>query len=154
MTDMHRRAFLLGVAAGLALAGPALAARDHVADIVKALKAQGYRDINVARTLLGRTRITAKGKRGTREIIVNPATGEILRDLRTGSGADDILGGDSGRGSGDGDDDTSGDDDDDDGGDDDDDGDGGGDDGGGDDDDGGGDDDDGGGDDDDGGDDD
>jgi hypothetical protein len=150
MTDMHRRAFLLGIAAGLVLAGPALAARDYVADIVRALKAQGYRDIDVSRTLLGRTRITAKGKRSTREIIVNPATGEILRDLRTGSGADDILGGDgSGRGSSDGDDDNSGgDDDDDDDDDDDNSGSGGGDDddddnsggGGGDDDDGGGDD--------------
>lgn len=113
---MQRRAFLIGSLAVLA-AGPALAARDFVEEIVRELKKQGYREIQVSRTLLGRARITATKARGSREIIVNPATGEILRDLRTG-GTEDILGGEGGsgrgKGGGGGNDDDDDDDDDDD----------------------------------------
>lgn len=123
---MDRRRFLGLCAAGIILAAPACAAEDYVARIVGQLTAQGYDQITVSRTLLGRMRITAAGRRGSREIIVNPATGEILRDLQTG-GSDTILGedgrgrgegGKTGSGSGKGDDDD--DDDDDDDGDDDD----------------------------------
>lgn len=117
MARMQRRAFLIGSFAGL-MAGPALASRDFVEEIVRELKDQGYRKIQVSRTMLGRMRITAENERGSREIIVNPATGEILRDLRTSGATEDILGGEngnSGKGKGDVDDD---DDDDDDGGDD------------------------------------
>lgn len=105
---MNRRDFLArcAAAAALALPAPVLAAQDFVTDIVRQLEAQGYRDIEVERTLLGRMRITAKGRRGDREIIVNPATGEILRDLRTGgSGGDDGLLDDDGEGTGQGTDD-------------------------------------------------
>lgn len=123
---MNRRGVLMLGVAALAGAAPAFA-KDIVADIVGQLEARGYDQISVSRTWLGRARIVAKGARGSREIIVNPATGEILRDLSEGSVAGGGLleaGGDS---SGKGDD--SGDDGGDDGGGDD----GGGDDGGGDD---------------------
>ena len=121
---MKRRDFLCGMAAGLAVGGPALA--EGVADsIVRQLKRLGFRSIVQERTLLGRVRITAQRNDGLREIIVNPNTGEILRDLWTpaggGSGVaiiDDRGGksgkdGNSGHGSG-GDDDEDDDDDDDD----------------------------------------
>lgn len=77
---MKRREFLSGLAVGLALASPA-AAQDYVDSIVHQLKKQGYRSIVLERTLLGRVRILADRKDGEREIIVNPRTGEILRDL-------------------------------------------------------------------------
>ena len=48
--------------------------------IARQLQNQGFRDITVRRTFLGRSRITAKSDRFEREIIVNPRTGEILRD--------------------------------------------------------------------------
>lgn len=53
----------------------------------------GYSDILVSRTLLGRVKIEADGDEGRREIIVNPRTGEILRDLflRLGDGAEGRL---------------------------------------------------------------
>lgn len=116
---MKRRMFLSGLAAGIALAAPAFAA-DVVDSIVRQLKKLGFRHIEQERTLLGRVRITAVRKDGRREIIVNPKTGEILRDLWTPtSGKDGELtiiddpGSRSDDGGDDDDDDDDGDDDDD-----------------------------------------
>lgn len=84
--DMKRRVFLAGLAVGLALSAPAFA--EGVADgIVRQLRDQGYSTITVKQTLLGRTRILAVGPDGQREIIINPRTGEILRDFWTNSGS-------------------------------------------------------------------
>ena len=64
------------------LAAPAAALADSVSDsIARQLRDLGYREITVSRTLLGRTRIVARAKGTYREIIVNPRTGEILRDF-------------------------------------------------------------------------
>jgi len=52
-------------------------------DIVRQLKRLGFRGVAQERTLLGRVRIVATRSDGQREIIVNPKTGEILRDLWT-----------------------------------------------------------------------
>jgi uncharacterized membrane protein YgcG len=51
-----------------------------VGSIIDALRTEGYGQIDVSKTLLGRTRIEATGSGKHREIVVNPATGEILRD--------------------------------------------------------------------------
>jgi hypothetical protein len=59
-----------------------VAAAAGIADqIVRQLQDDGYTDIVLERTWLGRIRITAVSSEGTREIILNPSTGEILRDL-------------------------------------------------------------------------
>lgn len=79
---MKRREFLGGMATGIVAAGPALAS-DLVDSIVRQLKKQGFKSISTERTLLGRVRILADRKDGSREIIINPRTGEILRDLWT-----------------------------------------------------------------------
>ena len=63
----------------LALAGPATA--DRIRDsIVAQLRAQGFTEITVSRTLLGRTRVVAQSPTLNREIIFNPNTGLIMRD--------------------------------------------------------------------------
>ena len=103
---MKRRDFVLGVAL-LALAAPAQA-NGIVDALVAELRAAGYTRIEVGQTWLGRTRIVAEGARGEREIVVNPRTGEVLRDLRDDDDDDDD---DSGRGRGRGGDDDDGDDD-------------------------------------------
>lgn len=77
---MRRRQFLSAWAA-VALAGGPAFAQDHLADVIDQLKAQGFRSIVQERTWLGRVRILATRKGGRREIILNPGTGEILRDL-------------------------------------------------------------------------
>lgn len=77
---MKRREFLSGVVFGAVGATPALA-QDFVASIIVQLKKQGFRSVVQERTLLGRVRLIATRKDGRREIIVNPNTGEILRDL-------------------------------------------------------------------------
>ena len=49
--------------------------------VVAQMRGQGYREINVETTMLGRVRIVGAKGGGTREIILNPRTGEILRDV-------------------------------------------------------------------------
>jgi hypothetical protein len=94
---MKRRSFLLMTsAAGASVAFPAHA--DYVNSVRDQLRQQGYRQISVSSTMLGRTRIVAKSKTGTREIIMNPRTGEILRDLWSsaqGSSGPSIVGSDA-----------------------------------------------------------
>lgn len=70
---------LFGLAAALTLAAPA-AAQTAQEQVVAQLRAQGYRRIRISRTLLGRVRILAVGPAGKREVVLNPATGAILRD--------------------------------------------------------------------------
>ncbi|MDE4190289.1 hypothetical protein [Phaeobacter gallaeciensis] len=63
------------------LAYPGVALADSFTDrITDQLRSQGYGEIVVTRTFLGRYRIVATTDRIEREIIVNPGTGEILRD--------------------------------------------------------------------------
>lgn len=119
---MNRRMFLtLSLMAGLT--GQAAFAKSFAESVVDQLRAQGFESITVERTFLGRTRIVARSAEGAREIIVNPRTGEILRDLwiaasGKGSGGGLIEDSDSGKGRGRGGDDDDDDDDDDDGSDD------------------------------------
>ena len=80
---MQRRAFLVTLIGAAGLALPAVAAFSD--DVVAQLTQQGYRDIAVSNTWLGRVRILATRDGGTREIVLNPRTGEILRDLWTAS---------------------------------------------------------------------
>lgn len=87
---IRRRRFLGGlVALGLSAAAPMAAAQGLADRIVAQLKGQGYTEIRLSRTLLGRTRIVATAPGARREIIVNPRTGEILRDFWQETGEDD-----------------------------------------------------------------
>ena len=79
---MKRRDFLFGLASTatlVATAGSALAAT-FTEDVVTQLVKLGFSDITASTTLLGRVRILATRADGVREIILNPRTGEILRD--------------------------------------------------------------------------
>ncbi len=64
----------------LALAPAIAGANAFERSIVSQLRAQGYSNIEISRTFLGRGRITAQSRDLNREIIFNPATGAILRD--------------------------------------------------------------------------
>ena len=86
---MKRRAFITGLAAaGLVLPLGAVA-QDAQTRVIQRLQRDGYRNIRVSRTFLGRIRIVARGVPGEREIILNPSTGAILRDVLRQSGSDD-----------------------------------------------------------------
>lgn len=75
---MNRRMFSIGLICA-ALASPAWGA--GLADgIVSQLRAQGFTSVDVSTTLLGRVRILAESVSSRREIVLNPRTGEILRD--------------------------------------------------------------------------
>ena len=103
---MKRRMFLT-LALAFAVIGPPAFAKTFADQVVEQLRAQGFGQITVERTLLGRTRIVAQGDEGRREIILNPRTGEILRDLwiggsgsRADTGAGLIRDEDGGKGRG------------------------------------------------------
>lgn len=114
---MNRRRFVTGALLMLVFTDPALAT-DRVDQIVQSLRREGYTRIEIGRTWLGRTRIIASGGPGRREIVVQPATGEVLRDFESvdDNNDDDDSGRGRGRGRGrggddDDDDDNSGSDD-------------------------------------------
>ncbi len=69
-------ALALAVSAPPAAAGPA-------EDWAALLRSQGYAQIVVRRSLLGRIWIIATGPDGSREVVIDPLTGEVLRDFAT-----------------------------------------------------------------------
>lgn len=73
---------ILAAAAVLALSGAAVQALEVEENIVAQLRGQGYTFVQVTRTWLGRIRIDAKQGDVRREIVINPNTGEILRDYQ------------------------------------------------------------------------
>jgi hypothetical protein len=86
---MNRRNLLMQFCAGAAAAflgaGPAFA-RDVTGDVVDQLLRLGYGKVSVSRTILGRVRITAVRGNIQREIVLDPRSGEILRDLSLRNG--------------------------------------------------------------------
>ncbi len=75
----------------LALVGaPLSAAAQSVEDqVVTQLRAQGFSEITVTRTWLGRLRFVAERDTLFRELVINPQTGEILRDYWRADGDDE-----------------------------------------------------------------
>lgn len=95
---MNRFFVALLVGGSLWLAQPVLAQdgqsrETRVEMITRHLAQQGYDGIEVSRTFLGRYRIEAEKNGKEREIILNPATGEILRDYWEDGGGHQVLGG-------------------------------------------------------------
>lgn len=67
----------LGCATLVALPASADTAKDR---IIVELKEQGFREITISRTFLGRTRIVATGRGRQREVVLNGSNGVVLRD--------------------------------------------------------------------------
>ncbi|WP_299424438.1 hypothetical protein [uncultured Shimia sp.] len=89
---MTPKALALGLTLVAALSGTAQA-ETRVEAIARHLAEQGYHDIEIGRTFLGRARIEAEKNGMEREIIVNPRTGEILRDYWEEDDEHKVLGG-------------------------------------------------------------
>ena len=80
---MRRSVFLL-LALLLCLATPSTA--ESLEDtIVSSLEREGYVRILRTKTLLGRVRIVALRQGHLREVVINPSTSEILRDVEVRS---------------------------------------------------------------------
>jgi hypothetical protein len=79
---MRRLILMLLTGGVMALALPA-GAQTAADRIVAQLRAQGFENIVVNSTLLGRVQILAWEDDTRREIVINPATGAILRDYWT-----------------------------------------------------------------------
>ena len=109
--------FAMVLGAAVAVSGQAWA--ETLGDrLLTELRREGFTDIRIGRTLLGRTRIVARNGDVSREIVFNPATGVILRDYVRGWTRGDAEGprggaeGGAGNGTEEPDDDNGGDDDD------------------------------------------
>jgi hypothetical protein len=76
---MFRKLLVPALTAATLLATPALA-EDVIYRVLAWLRDQGFTEFEVERTWLGRTKIEAEADGVEREIIINPRTGEILRD--------------------------------------------------------------------------
>ncbi|SNR62543.1 hypothetical protein SAMN06265370_11339 [Puniceibacterium sediminis] len=99
--QLKRRRFLTAGAACLALCAAPAFAQTAQDQIISQLQEQGFAQIRVSRTWLGRVRILARGQQGAREIILDPGTGTILRDYldrddRRSSGSGNSGSGNSG----------------------------------------------------------
>lgn len=78
---MAGKRFLLAAIWLAALPGPAMAQEDTRLNLLLSqLRAQGFTQVEIERTWLGRIKIEAESAYAEREIIYNPRTGEILRD--------------------------------------------------------------------------
>ncbi|WP_308915494.1 hypothetical protein [Jannaschia sp. LMIT008] len=75
----------LGASALAAVAPAPAAAQDDAGsfadDVVAALRDEGYADIRVRRTFLGRIRITGRRDGWRREVVLSESRGTILRDV-------------------------------------------------------------------------
>lgn len=83
MADTGKKAIdfiALAVVLGLvpAMAGAQALTKD---ELIAELQAEGFAVVDTGTTLLGRLRITATGPEGTREVILNPRNGKVLRDV-------------------------------------------------------------------------
>ena len=76
-----KNAFAAIFALGLVWQATPLYAQNYEQAILAQLRQDGYEQITVTTTLLGRIRIVADGAQGQREIVLNPRTGEVLRDV-------------------------------------------------------------------------
>jgi hypothetical protein len=84
--NLMLRKLLLAGALALTVAGSPAAAQnvENVQELIVAqLADQGFSRVRISKTLLGRVRIFATSADYSREIIINPRTGEILRDYWT-----------------------------------------------------------------------
>ncbi|WP_127903563.1 hypothetical protein [Solirhodobacter olei] len=73
-------ACVVGAYSPAACAAPGNEAITLAQPVIGALKKQGYTIVSVNTTWLNRVRIRAKNEYVLREIVVSPATGDILRD--------------------------------------------------------------------------
>jgi len=91
--SMLRHIAIVSAFALLPLADPAVAQTEIPQHVIGQLRDQGFREIRVSRTFLGRTRIVATNSEFRREIVINPSTGLILRDYWVVLSGDDEDGG-------------------------------------------------------------
>ncbi len=77
---MKRRTILAIAIVAAIGAAPAFGQTAIQQRFVSELKQQGFGDLKINRTWLGRVRITAQSKDYKRELVFNPNSGEILRD--------------------------------------------------------------------------
>ena len=84
----RHKTHLRSLLASATLLGSAAAvfAASYTEDLVAQLVSLGFSDITAETTLLGRVKIRASRADGMREVVINPRTGEILRDIWIPSG--------------------------------------------------------------------
>lgn len=87
-----RRQLLMGIAALPLATGPALAQQAFTDEVIARLEAQGFVVESMRRTWLGRVQIVSRRGRLTRETVLDPRNGVILRDYLYDDDDDDEEG--------------------------------------------------------------
>ncbi len=72
-------------AAEVVVMNEAIAQMPEVQALIEAMQAEGYTNIEVRRTMLGRAKITAEGPIGSRVVVLSSTTGEVMRDISHGA---------------------------------------------------------------------
>lgn len=85
---MTRRGFLISGASLLVMSGPSYGS-SYENDVAAELQRDGYRITYRKRTWLGRIRFKAHKGQTVREVVVDPTSGEVLRDYSEKSGGND-----------------------------------------------------------------
>lgn len=91
-----RHIVLTLLSAALSASSPAFA-QSQLDRVVSDLRSENYDTITIKRTFLGRIRVYGSGSAGVREVILNPSTGEVLRDYASSGKRERPLGGDDTR---------------------------------------------------------
>lgn len=63
----------------------AIAQMPEVQALIEAMIAEGYTNIEVRSTMLGRAKVTAEGPIGSRVVVMSRTTGEVMRDISHGA---------------------------------------------------------------------
>ena len=81
LLDTHMRKYMMLLTAMAGLTAPLSANAQTIEEqVISELEGQGYTDIQIYHTLLGRLRIVATSGDIQRELVILPASGEVLRD--------------------------------------------------------------------------
>ena len=88
---MQRRKLLFGLISVMVPLATCAFAATFADDVIAQLSQQGFTGISTETTWLGRVRILAERTDGQREIVLNPRTGEILRDIWTGVSGGEVA---------------------------------------------------------------
>lgn len=81
-TGALRRFMTRTLFVGALFCAPPAYAQNYEEIVLAQLQSQGFGQITIERTLLGRVRIFAVQNGRLREIVLNPRTGEVLRDVK------------------------------------------------------------------------
>ena len=88
MRSPRRLARFVPLALGALVCSASASLAETQDEVVAQMKAEGYNSIDVSTTWLRRVRIVGEGAPGSREVVIDPRNGEVLRDFSSSTPPD------------------------------------------------------------------